>query len=97
MNTTINELPYEILSALLEVTAKLNIENGTQYTYGLSHISEPLQCTRMQRVVRGHVPEDTLRWNATQSIRQVSRQWHDWAAEYALKSLQISRWRGSER
>lgn len=97
MPSTINDLPYEILSAVLEEAAALNIKDGVQYTYGLSQAPEPLQDARMQRVVRGQVSPDALRWNATQSIRQVRRQWHDWAAEYALENLQISRWRGSER
>lgn len=94
---TINDLPYEIFSAILEEAAQLNVQHGPQYTYGLSQAPEPLQDVRMQRVIRGHLPPDTLRWNATRSIREVGRVWHDWASEYALKTLQISRWRGSER
>lgn len=97
MPSTINDLPYEILSAVLKEAAELNIKYGVQYTYGLSQAPEPLQDVRMQRVMRGKVAPDTIKWNAVQSIRQVARQWHDWAAEYALENLQISRWRGSER
>ena len=97
MPCTVKDLPYEILSVVLEETAELNIRHGARYTYGLSQAPEPLQDVQVQRVVRGHVPPDTLKWNATQSIRQVSRLWHDWTVEYALKILQISRWRGSER
>ena len=97
MPCTVEDLPYEILSVVLEETAGLNIRYGAQYTYGLSQAPEPLQDVQVQRVVRGHIPPATLKWNATHSIRQVSRLWHDWAAGYALKTLQISRWRGSER
>lgn len=93
----INHLPYEILSAILEEAAELNIQQGPRYTYGLSQAPEPLQDVRMQRVVRGQLSPDTLKWNATESIRQVRRQWHDWASEYALENLYITRRRGSER
>jgi len=97
MPSTINDLPYEILSAILMEAAELNIKHGPQFTYGLSQAPEPLLDVRMQCVVRGQVSPDTLRWNATEAIRQVGRKWHDWAAEYALENLQIARWRGSER
>ena len=97
MSTTVNDLPYEILSKVLELAAELNTQSGSQYTYGLSQAPEPLQDVRMQKVVRGRVPPDTLRWNATEAIRRVRRQWHNWACEYALENLYITRWRGSER
>lgn len=97
MPATINDLPYELLSAILQDAAELNIQQGPHYTYGLSQAPEPLQDAPMQRVVRGQLSPDTLRWTAVENIRQVRRQWHDWAAEYALESLYISRWRGSER
>ncbi len=97
MPSSINDLPYETLTAILAEAAKLNIKHGPQFTYGLSQAPEPLQDVSMQRVVRGQISPDTLRWNATEAIRRVGRKWHDWALEYALESLQISRWRGSER
>ena len=97
MPVTVADLPYEILSAVLEAAAKINERQGVQYTYGLSEAPEPLQDVQMQRTIRGRVCPDALKWYAIQSIRQVCRRWHDWAAEYALESLQITRWRGSER
>lgn len=97
MSSNITHLPYEILSTILEEAAELNIKRGPRYTYGLSQAPEHLQDVRMQRLVRGQFSPDTLKWKATKSIRQVGRQWHDWAAEYALESLYITRWRGSER
>ena len=90
-------LPYEIFSAILEEAAVLNIDESAQYTYGLSQAPEPPQDVRMQRVVRGRMPPDTLNWNAVDSIRQVNQQCHQWASEYALKTVYITRWRGSER
>ncbi|KAF6223806.1 hypothetical protein HO173_013137 [Letharia columbiana] len=97
MPTSINNLPYELFSAILEETAELNIQGNPQYTYGLSQAPEPLQDVRMQRVVRGQVSPDTRKWNAVDAIRQVNQQCHQWASEYALRSLFITRWRGSER
>lgn len=97
MPASINHLPYELLSAVLLEAAEFNTQQNAQYTYGLSQAPEPLQDVQMQRVVRGQVPPDTLKWNAVDAIRQVNRQCHQWASEYALRSLFITRWRGSER
>lgn len=97
MPASINHLPYELLSAVLSEAAEFNTQENAQYTYGLSQAPEPLQDVQMQRVVRGQVPPDTLKWNAVDAIRQVNRQCHQWASEYALRSLFITRWRGSER
>lgn len=97
MAASINDLPYELLSTILEYTAEFNIQDNAQYTYGLSQAPEPLQDIHMQRVVRGLVPPDTLKWNAVDAIRRVNRQCHQWASGYALGSLFITRWRGSER
>lgn len=98
MATTINALPYELLAAILEEATKLNLREIPRYTYGLSQAPEPMRRdVRMQRVVRGPVGPDELRWNATDAIRRVHRTWHDWACRYALSTLYISRWRGSER
>lgn len=68
MPTSINELPYELLSAILEEAAEFNIQENASYTYGLSQAPEPLQDVRMQRVIRGQVPPDTLKWNAVDAI-----------------------------
>lgn len=97
MPASIKDLPYELLSAILEVAAETNIHENAQYTYGLSQAPEPLQDVRVQRVVRGQVPPDTLKWNAVDAIRQVNRQCHQWASEYALANMYVTRWRGSER
>ena len=97
MPASINHLPYELLSAILQEAAELNIHENAQYTYGLSQAPEPLQAIQMQRVVRGQVPPDTLKWNAVDAIRRVNQKCHQWALEYALRNLFITRWRGSER
>lgn len=97
MPANFKDLPYELLSAILEEAAEINMDESAQYTYGLSQAPEPLQDVRMQRVVRGRVSPDTLKWNAVDAIRQVNRQCHQWASEYALRSIHITRWRGSER
>ena len=97
MTVTINDLPYELLSEILQAAAEFNALQGPLYSYGLSQAPEPLQHAQLQRVIRGQLSPDTLRFNSTESLRQVARRWHDWAAEYALETLYVSRWRGSER
>lgn len=86
-------LPNEVLSIILEEATLLNLDNGPQWTYGLNRTPD----SQLQQTIRGHVVPDALKWNASEAIRQVNRQWHDWACHYALKNLYISRWRGSER
>lgn len=91
MTVTISSLPYELLSAILEEAACLNAQ-GNRFTYGIdSHSSHS------QRILRGNAAPDALRWYATDAIRRVNQQWHDWACQYALRTLYIRRWRGSER
>lgn len=93
----INEFPYEVLSKILEETAKANIRNGPTYTFGLSQAPLPLYQSTLQRYVRGPVPPEMLKWDGTAAIRLVCWQWHEWALEYALKDLYIRRWKGGER
>ncbi len=97
MASNISCLPYELLSSILHEAAALNTQDAATYTYGLSQAPEPLQNVPVQKVVRGRVPPDLLRWRATDSIRQVSPEWHEWAVGHALRELYIRRWRGSER
>jgi hypothetical protein len=94
---TINDLPYEVLSKILEETAKLNQRYGVTYTFGLSQPPMPLQTAPLQRYVRGPVPPEMLKWDATASIRLVCWKWHEWALQYALKDVYIRRWKGGER
>ena len=98
MTCSINSLPYEILSSILQEVVSLNTRDAATYTYGLSQAPEPLyDVPVVQKVIRGRVSPDVLRWRAADSLRQVCPQWHDWAADYALGELYIRRWRGSER
>lgn len=97
MSTSINSLPYEILSQILEQTILLNRQENPTYTYGLSQAPEPLCEVQIQRVLRGQVSPDALKWAAAYAIAQVNRKWHDWACRYAFRALYIRRWRGSER
>ncbi|KAF2278112.1 uncharacterized protein EI97DRAFT_414353 [Westerdykella ornata] len=93
----ITELPYEILSKILEEAARANIQEGPTYTYGLSQVQLPLQKASTERYVRGPVPPELLKWDATSAIRLVCWQWHEWALEYALNDVYIRRWKGGER
>lgn len=92
----IQQLPYEILSKILEEVAEANIRDGATYTFGLSQAPLPLQKSTLQRYVRGPVPPEMLKWDAICSIRTVCWQWHEWALEYALKNVYIRRWKGGE-
>ncbi|KAF2118379.1 hypothetical protein BDV96DRAFT_569793 [Lophiotrema nucula] len=93
----INEFPYEVLSKILEETAKANIRDGPTYTFGLSQAQLPLQKPTTQRYVRGPVPPEMLKWDATSAVRLVCWQWHEWALGYALKDVYVRRWKGGER
>ncbi|KAF2001148.1 hypothetical protein P154DRAFT_172229 [Amniculicola lignicola CBS 123094] len=93
----LNDFPKEILFKILEETAKANIHDGPAYTFGLSQAPLPLQRAPLQRYVRGPVPPEMLKWDATAAIRLVCWQWHDWALGYALKNVYIRRWKGGER
>ena len=97
MSLRLPDLPYELFSAILSRAARLNSGGNAKYTYGLSQAPEPAQDVRMQRVVRGYTPIDSQKWMAVDAMRQINRRFHDWAVEYALKDLYITRWRGSER
>lgn len=97
MFLTIEDLPFELLSNILETTAELNARDAANFTYGLSQVPLPMQKSSLERTVRGHKPLDALRWTSTESVRQVSSRWHAWALGYALRDLYIRRWRGSER
>jgi len=93
----INALPYEILSQILEEAAKANIHDGPTFTFGLANPPLPLQKGELTRYVRGPVPPEMLKWDATSAIRLVCWRWHEWALEYALKDVYIKRWKGGER
>ena len=97
MITSIDSLPFELLSNILQETARQNVQLLSTYTYGLSQASEPGRDSRLQRVIRGRVSPDALNWQVIEDLRRVCRKWHDWATDYALRDLYISRWRGSER
>jgi len=92
----ISKLPYEILSKILEEAAQANIRNGPSFTFGLSQPPMPYQKAALDRYVRGPVPPEMLRWDATSAMRLVCWEWHEWALEYALKDVYIRRWKGGE-
>ncbi|EME79069.1 uncharacterized protein MYCFIDRAFT_51028 [Pseudocercospora fijiensis CIRAD86] len=93
----INDLPHEILSEILLLATKANQAEGERYTYGLSQAPLPLQKVKLSKYVRGPVTAESLRWDATASIRQVCSTWHEWALSYNLEHVFERRWRGSER
>jgi hypothetical protein len=93
----INHLPPEILSHILLLATKRNECDGERFTYGLAQPPLPLQKAKLAKYVRGPVTAESLRWDATDSIRQVCRAWHRWALSYNLEHVFERRWRGSER
>jgi hypothetical protein len=92
----INELPYEILAEILEDTAKANTCDCPAYTFGLSRPVMPFQRAPIARYVRGPVPPEMLKWDATAAIRLVCSKWHEWALAFALRDVYIRRWKGGE-
>jgi hypothetical protein len=92
----INDFPYEVLSNILEEVTKAHIRDGPTYTFGLSQAPLPLQRASLQRYVRGPVPPELLKWDATSMIRSVCWKWHEWALEHSLKDVYIRRWKGGE-
>lgn len=98
MPTSISDLPFELIDAILTEATQLNMKDIATFTYGLSQAPEPLRdLPQMLRVIRGGVPPDALQWHATNCLREVNQAWHDWALVYAMKTIYIRRWRGSER
>ncbi|RPA78837.1 hypothetical protein BJ508DRAFT_416322 [Ascobolus immersus RN42] len=95
---SIQDLPFEILSTILHFAAESNALEGTvaTYTYGLTEAPRPLGKSQPHKYVRGRVPDDILRWRASDSLRRVCSTWHDWAIGYSMKKLYIRRWRGGE-
>jgi hypothetical protein len=97
MPTNITSLPHEILSQILLLATKANERENESFTYGLTAAPLPLQQAKLTKYVRGPVTAESLRWDATVSIRQVCSQWHEWALSYNLEHVFERRWRGSER
>lgn len=95
MPTTIDNVPYDILSAILQKAAELNLLDASKYSYGFNKSISPSRVDGIRP--RAQKCPDTLRWITTEAIRQVNRTWHDWACRYSLNSVYLSRWRGSER
>ncbi|KAI5857799.1 hypothetical protein BZA05DRAFT_106740 [Tricharina praecox] len=93
------DLPFELVSEILSIAAKLNANdlNAVTYTYGLTQAPRPMQNKAyIQKYLRGRVPTDVQRWHSVDAIRQVSAQWHEWALSHALRELYIRRWQGGE-
>jgi hypothetical protein len=92
----ITDIPNEILAQILEETAAANARDGPSFTFGLSQAPLPLQKAGLQRYIRGPVPPEMLKWDATSAIRSVCRQWHEWALDYSIKDVYVRRWKGGE-
>jgi hypothetical protein len=93
----INDLPQELLSNILLLATKANQNENETFTYGLTNTTLPLLPPKLNRYVRGPVTAESLRWDATRSIRQVSSRWHTWALSYNLEHVFERKPPGSER
>jgi hypothetical protein len=92
----INDFPYEVLSKILDEVTHAHIRDGPTFTFGLSQAPMPIQRASLQRYVRGPVPPELLKWDATSMIRSVCWKWHEWALEHAIKDVYVRRWKGGE-
>lgn len=92
----IKDFPYEVLSRILEIVTKAQMRDGPTYTCGLSQAPLPFQKATLQRYVRGPIPPELLKCDATSLIRSVCWKWHEWAMEHSLKDVYIRRWNGAE-
>lgn len=94
----ISAFPQEILSDILTRAALANEAEGPHYSFGLSQAPLPLEeSPKLTKYVRGPLSTESLRWDATESIRQVCARWHEWALSYNLEAVSERRWRGAER
>ncbi|KXL46519.1 hypothetical protein M433DRAFT_69549 [Acidomyces richmondensis BFW] len=94
----IGALPQEILSDILTRAALANEAEGPHYSFGLSQAPVPLEePPKLTKYVRGPLSTESLRWDATESIRQVCARWREWALGYNLEAVFERRWRGAER
>ncbi|KAL5121222.1 hypothetical protein ACEQ8H_000690 [Pleosporales sp. CAS-2024a] len=93
----INDFPFEVLSKILEEVAQAHQRDGPTYTFGLSQAPLPLQRASLQRYVRGPVPPELLKWDATSAVRSVCWKWHEWALRHSLRDVYIRCWKGGER
>lgn len=99
MPVTINDLPHELLSQILENVIRYKVEQNSQTTYdsdmGVHFPPDP--DVRMQRLLKGLMTPDSVRWTASNTIRKVSSRWHEMALKYAFRDIYVLSWRGSER
>jgi hypothetical protein len=96
----INDLPAEILDAILDEVVAINKKEGVAFTFGISKLpscNDKTVSTRVERYVKGPTPPYQAKWDATTNLRQVCQGWHSWSLNYALKDVYVKLWRGSER
>lgn len=99
MPANINDLPYELLSQILEIVLRSNVEQNSRKTYAfdMGLHAPPDPDVRMQRLLKGLMTPDSVRWTASDTIRRVNPRWHDLALKYSFKDLYVLSWRGSEK
>lgn len=91
MPTNINDLPYELFSRIIDLAIRSNEDQDTRTRYYL-HRESKLQRyldVRMQLPGKGVPNPDSVRWAASNTIRQVGSRWHEVALKYAFKGLYV--------
>lgn len=91
---SITRLPRELVEEILAVAAEMSIRDGPTYTFGLT--TKALTLPSYERYVRGPVPPDLLKWDATSAIRIVCWAWHEWAMIYCVHDLYLRKPNGEE-
>ena len=100
MPAAIDDLPYELLSQILDNVIRFNVEQNSQkktYGFDMGLHAPPEPDTRISRLPKGLMTPDSVRWTASNTIRKVSPRWHEMALQYAFRDLYVLSWRGSER
>ena len=89
MPATINDLPYELISQILELAILFNAEQNSRKKcdFDMRLHATPDPDLRMPRPGGYTLPPDSTRWDASNTIRQVNSRWHALALEYAFKEM----------
>lgn len=91
---SVNQMPRELLDQILTAAAESTVRELPTYTFGLTTTS--LSRSSCERYVRGRVPSDSLKWDATSAIRMVCWAWHEWAMTHCVHDVYLRKLSGNE-
>ena len=89
MPATINDLPCELISQILELAILFNAEQSSRKKcdFDMRLHAAPDPDLRLPHPGGYTLPPDPIRWTASNSVRQVNSRWHALALEYAFKEI----------